>query len=183
MTARRRVGIIVGAICTATILTGCGGSDSDPLVKPTSDATTSAAADPDGFTAEQRAIADRVTTYFTGVAARGTSPVEPVIQDLVTPELLATIVAGEQKNVEGKGLQHLGEATVDVDKVTIEGDTATVEGCYDGSQAYLVKKGEDTPGSGSQVLGYSTMSITMVRSGDNWLISQPLLEPAEGCSS
>lgn len=183
MTAKRHIGRIAAALLTASLLTACGGSEDEPLVKPTTDAPTTTAppVDDDGFTPEQRELADQVTAYFTGVVGRGSSPVDPIIRDLVTPDLLAQVSASEKKSVDDAGLQYLGEAQIDVTEVTITGDTATVEGCNNSSKALLVKKGQKKAGAGSQLLGYSTMTVGLVREDDRWLIDSPRLETVNRC--
>lgn len=183
MTVTRCVRIVVAAVFATTMLAGCSGSDDEPLVKPTSDTTTSAAAtDPDGFTAEQREVADAVQTYVTAFFGRGASPVQPAIAGMVTNDLLAKIVPAETKAIDDAGLQYIGEVTLDPQKVTIDGDTATFEGCRGGGSAAVVKKGETSAGVGSRLVTTSQLTYGLVRVDGTWLINDPRGERVATCA-
>ncbi len=184
MTVTRRAAAAVAALCATTmVLAGCGGSDEEPLVKPTSDTTTSAAApDQDGFTPAQREVSDAVQTYVTAFFGRGASPVQPAIASMVTPDLLAKIVPAETKAIDDAGLQYIGEVTLDPQKVTIDGDTATYQGCRGGGSAAVVKKGETGAGVGSRPVTTSQLTYGLVRVDGRWLINDPRGERVSTCA-
>lgn len=185
MTARRTTAWLATTLLATTLLAACGGSDDDPAIKPMTDkpsaAATTTAADPDGFTPEQREVADAVEAYSKAFFGRGTDPVGPAVEDLVTPKVLDALVPAETKAVEDAGLQYIGTVTVDPASVTIDGDTAVFKGCSDGSQAFVVKKGETAPGVGSRSVGITRMTYGLVRQGDTWLIDEPRAERVTAC--
>lgn len=184
MTAERQTRWLVAALLAMSLLAACGGSDDEPVVKPTSDAPTSATSAPvdaDGFTPEQREVADAVVAYTNAVVGRGPGPVEPAIKDLVTPDVLDFISKADDENIVQAGLQYIGTMTVTPTAVTIDGDTARVQGCQDGSRVAIVKKGETQAGEGSTLLGSSTIDYGLVREDGAWLISDPKSTPVTSC--
>ncbi|MET0931878.1 MAG: hypothetical protein ABWX74_20355 [Aeromicrobium sp.] len=174
----------MGALLALSLLTACSGSsDDEPTIKPTSDAPSTAAAppDPDGLTPEQREVVDAVEAYGAAIIGRGNAPIGPVIKDLVTQDVYDFIVPAETENVEDAGLQYIGQTTLTPTKVTITGDTATVQGCDDGSAAFLVKKGETSAGVGSQPVSTTKINFGLVREGDRWIISDPESTVVSAC--
>ncbi len=178
MTATRRAGIIVAALCATTILTGCGGSDSDPVIKPTSDSASAATPDPDGYSPDQREVADVVTSWNSAAFAADTDEVGQAIGSLVTPDVLKGVLAAEAQQKPGS---YVGDVTIDVQSVTVDGEAATVKACQDGSQAYRVTKGETEAGEGDPLVGATQLTIALVRQDGRWLISEPKGEPVPSC--
>jgi hypothetical protein len=187
MSARRHATWLVGTTLSACLLGACsgggGGSDDALDIKPTSDApsTPAPSEDADGLTPEQRAAADTVVGYFTAISGRGSSPVGPAIQDLTTPQVYDGVVASETKLVDDEGLAYIGTPAITTDEVTIDGDEAVVTGCNNSSGVFLVKKGEKAAGVGSRSLGYSQLTVDLVRDGDAWRVDRPLLEQVASC--
>ena len=64
--------------------------------------------------------------------------------------------------VDKAGMHYIGTVTIHPEKVTIDGDKATFEGCQDGSKAYVVKKGEKAAGVGSRSVGTSQLTVSGV---------------------
>ena len=177
----RFAALTAASLCTVTLLAGCGGSDEEPLVKPTSDASSSAVTDPDGFTPEQREVADAVQAYSDAFFGRGADPVETAVGDLITPGLRDGLVPAETKAIDDAGLQYIGDAVVAPGSVTIDGDTATYKGCSDASEVYVVKAGETTAGVGSRNVGVTRITYTLVRQDGRWLIDEPRGEQVPAC--
>lgn len=181
MTATRYAAWLTTAVLTASLLGGCGGSD-EPTIKPTSDApSASASPDADGFTPEQREVIDAVEAYEAAIVGRGPGPVEPAIRDLVTPDVLDFIGKADQENIVDAGLQYIGTMTITPTRVTIDGDTARVEACEDGSRAAIVKKGETKAGAGSQILGFAKINFGLRKQDGAWRISDPASETVTSC--
>lgn len=172
MTTRRHAGWLATTLLAASLLGACGGSDDEPTIKPVDDvpSATSAAPDADGFTPEQREVADAVQKWNKTVFSVTTDAIGPAIEGLVTQRVLDGVVAAEADQKPG---QYLGAVTLAVTEVTVSGDTATVEGCRDGSQAYRVKKGDTQAGVGSSRVGTTQLTIGLVRQGGTWLIDDP----------
>lgn len=170
------------------LLGACGGADEKAATEPsatstagTSTAPTSTATpDPDGFSPEQREVADAVDAYTQAFFGRGANPVRPALEGLVTKKVLDALVPAETKAIDSAGLQYIGDVTIDAKTVTIDKDTATFTGCRD-SRAFVVKKGETTPGTGSRKVESSTMTFKLVRRGDRWLIDEPRGDPVNAC--
>ncbi len=186
MTARRTTAWLATALLATTLLAACGGSDDDPAIKPMTESTSSAPGsaeptDADGFTPEQRDVINAVDSYANAVVGRGPGPVEPAIKDLVTPDVLDFITQADDENIVGKGLQYIGKTTFTPTRVTIDGDSATAQGCQDGSRAAIVKKGQTEAGAGSQILGSATLDFKLVKKNDSWLISDPKSTPVKSC--
>ncbi|MCL3818868.1 nuclear transport factor 2 family protein [Aeromicrobium wangtongii] len=182
MATRRHAQWLATTVLTVSLLAACGGSDDEPVIKPTGQETSAAAApDPDGLSPEQREAFDAVVAYSTAVVGRGSEPVAPLIEDLVTPEVFDFIVPAETENVDQAGRQYIGTVKLTPTSVTVQGDTATVKGCQDGSAAYIVKKGDTQPGVGSRNLGSSRLDFRLVRENGRWLISQPESTPVKSC--
>lgn len=172
MTARRHATYLAATLLAASLLTGCGGSDDDPEIKPTSGTPSSApaVAGADGLTPEQREVADVVTRWNKAGFSVDTDEVGAAIEPYVTPEVLQGVTDAESRQKPGS---YLGTVGLDVTSVTISGDTATVKACQDGSQVYRVAKGETEAGVGDPLVGTSQLTVTLVRQEDKWLISRP----------
>lgn len=179
MSGRRLISLLVVLIIGAAALSACGGSD-EPDDKPTSPAT-SATPDPDGFTPEQREVADAVEAYNDAFFGRGTTPVETAIKDLVTKDLLGKMGPAESKAVDKAGLQYIGTVKLDPENVTIKGDKATYTGCQDGSEAFVVKKGEKSAGPGTRPVGSSELTVRVIREDGRWLVDFPKGEAVDTC--
>lgn len=179
MTARRHTASLAAALMSVALLAGCGGSDGDPQIKPTTAApSATVAADPDGYTPEQREVADVVTKWNKAAFSVTTDQVGPAIEPYVTPDVLNGVVASESKQKPGA---YLGEVILDVKDVTVSGDTATVTACQDGSQAYRVAKGETEAAVGDPLVGASQLTVTLVKQDGTWLISRPEGKQVRSC--
>jgi hypothetical protein len=186
MTTTRHARLLAATLLAACLLGACGSSDDKPTIKPTSDAPSSQAApatpDPDGFSPEQREVADVVQSYTTAIYGRGEAALEPAaLQPLVTTDLLDTIVSSEKEAVDDPGLHYVGDVTLSSDSVTIDGDTATFKGCLDGGSAFLAEKGETAAGPESTTVGITDVTITLVRDSARWVISDPQGEEVSSC--
>lgn len=169
--------VTAGAAVMVLSLTACGGS-----TEPERESTSAAPRGEDGLTPEERAVADAVQGYTDAYFNRGATAVGPAIQDLVTKDVYDLVVPAETRNVDEAGLQHLGEVTLSVDEVTIDGDSATVRGCQDASTSFIVKKGATEPGVGSSApLGFNRVEYGLVRKDGVWLVSDPKGEQVPSC--
>ncbi|MCD9198447.1 hypothetical protein [Aeromicrobium wangtongii] len=176
MTSRRPARWIATAVLAVSALTACGSSDDEPTIKPTSDApTASAASDPDGYTAEQRAVVDVVQAYNQAGFGSGDLPISTAIADLATPEVLDAVKSA------GDDARYSGVPSLTISTVTVSGDTATVKGCRDGSRVFTLKKGQAQPGVGSKPVGVTDLTIGLERMDDRWVISDPRGEQVEKC--
>jgi hypothetical protein len=177
VSGKRLISLMVALIIGVSVLSACGGSDEPdkPTAKPT------ATQDPDGFTPEQREVADAVEAYNKAFFGRGSLPVEPAIQKFVTKRLLDQVGPAESKAVDKAGLQYIGTVKLIPKDVTIKGDKATFKGCQDGSKAFVVKKGEKSAGVGSRPVGTTQLTIGLVREDGTWLVDDPQGEAAETC--
>lgn len=178
MSGKPLIKVLVLLMIGVSVLSACGGSD-DPVDQPTAKPTVSR--DANGFTPQQREVADAVKTYSKAFFGRGTSPVEPAIKKYVTKRLLDKLGPAESKAVDKAGLQYIGSVKLIPKQVTINGDKATFEGCQDGSRAFVVKKGEKTAGVGSHAVITSQLKIGMVRSHGMWLVDDPRGTATQAC--
>jgi len=180
MTVKRHAGWLATALLTVSLLGACGGSDDEPTVKPTSDApaATSAAPDPDGFTPEQREVADAVQKWNAAVFSGTTDTIGTTLQGIATQKVIDGVTAAE---ADLEPAEYLGDVTLDVTTVTVTGDAATVEGCRDGSKATRVKKGETEAGVGDSTVGTAKLTVGLVRQDGAWLIDDPRAEPVATC--
>jgi hypothetical protein len=122
-----------------------------------------------------------VTAYNEAFFGRGASPVKPAVEDFLTTKVLKGLVPAETKAVDDAGLQYIGTVTIQPERVTIDGNTATFLGCRDGSKAFLVKKGQSSPGVGSSPVGTLDLTVGLVRQDGRWLIDDPRGEDAPSC--
>lgn len=66
----------------------------------------------------------------------------------------------------------IGGYSLVIDSVSITGDAGEVQACNDSSQLFLVKKGDDQPGVGSQQLTEFATTYGVVRQDDDWVVSE-----------
>jgi hypothetical protein len=177
MSARRHGTWLVTTLLAISLTGACGGSDDEPTIKPTTDAPSAAAtaADPDGYSPDQRAVADVVQAYNQAAFGPGDVPVETAIKDLVTPEVLAGVQSA------GGDATYSGVPTLTISAIRVSGDTATLEGCRDGARIYSLKKGQTQPGVGSKPVGITQLTFGLTRSDDRWVIADPRGEQVDKC--
>lgn len=96
----------------------------------------------------------------------------------MTPRVLDAVVKAEAGQ---QAADYLGDVTLDVQTVTVSGDTATARGCRDGAQAYRVKKGDTEAGIGSSRVGTTKLTIGLIRRDGTWLIDDPKGEQVRAC--
>ncbi|AWB92769.1 hypothetical protein [Aeromicrobium chenweiae] len=164
---------------TLLLLGGCGSDE--PSAASTSGTPTSAAADPDGLTPEQREVVDAAEAYTDAIVGRGAQPLGPVIKDLVTKEVYDFIVPADTKALEDAGLQYVGQVTIKPSSVTITGDKALVKGCQDSSEAFMVAKGRTAPDAEAKPLPSTRISFGLVRRDGRWIVSDPEAADAKAC--
>lgn len=136
---------------------------------------------PGTFTPEEQEVVDAVEGYFEAFLTRGETGVAAALDGRLTDQLAADLVPAEKKLVDDADLWYIGEPLLDPEGVTIDGDAATFTGCQDAAEVFLVPVGEETAGVGSKSLGYSDLTVELVREDGRWLIDTPRRKDADAC--
>lgn len=168
--------MIAASILAGTLLSGCGSDDPGP----TPEIAIGTSSD-SPFTAEQQEVVEAGKAFYGAIYSRGTKDVEQAIEGRVTDELAAQLAPDERAFVEGAGLKYFGSPQLKPDTVKVDGDTATLTGCLDGADAFLIRQDDDAPGIGSKTIGSLELTIKLVRQDDRWLVDNPIGEQVDSC--
>lgn len=132
----RRLAVVAAA--TAFALAGCGGSDEPTDVTPTQ---AEATADADGFTPDEREVADAAAAYYALINDFQGGDKTVDFESVLTADEAATVAP--LIGAAFKSQKTLGESVYRPTDVTIDGDTASAVGCLDSSGT--IKVPSNTP--------------------------------------
>lgn len=171
-----------------------GGSPSDET-SPTDPTTAPSAAEPpkkgdkvddDGYevspgrfpgSGPERKIARALVDYMTfRVASYNMASAHVGLPGVATGGAL-TDVETRAAELQQQGLRTVGALVVNVDEVTVSGDTATLAGCLENS---TVDVDDEMRAVESPAPAYD-VGVDAVRAGPTWLISSISFADAEGC--
>ncbi|NYG55120.1 hypothetical protein [Nocardioides perillae] len=164
--ARRPVGALAAALL-ASALTGCGGDD--PVVldeEPVAAQPTEAPA-----VSDEQQLRDLVEAYDAAldeVQERGGDAA--AFEGVLTADLAAEYSRNYTDNIYGNGMQMLGSWSFEVGDVEVDGDSATIEVCTDGTDVYVVPAGEGI-GDGARNQGIAPQVLTAEQVDDGWLLA------------
>lgn len=168
--ANRR--LVVGiALVGALTMSGCGNGDEPEAESPTAaESATTAAPDPDEAAAQD--IAAVYHRWWDAVVQAENE----ILLDAVPFEGLATNLVIDQQLVSVRqyaedGIHRVGQPTVSEPVVTVDGDTARVEGCVDESTWGAERNGDPLP---ADTRGPTPRVFDFVRQDGTWIVSERL---------
>lgn len=174
MPTRRVLAVLAAA---AMLTAACSGSD-DSGLEPLPSAST----DADGFTAEEREVVEAVDAYQSALIEYQKGDRDIDLTAVATDEVADGIVDGAERVDQDEQLDLIGGSTImTVESVSIDGDTATWQGCNDSTALFLVPEGEDAPGVGSQQLQARQSTYTVIRQDETWVVSDATAEDNAPC--